>query len=186
MLQEIHLVTLQELQGSHTIRPDKLGGGFFLGLSERIERLVSGGGKASLQKLDSELVQAIGSLYQNSDSDVRRSVRDDVPGEILQAYRLGQLSGMQYVSAKFAMKRVSDDFADFLSRPEYQRILETLWMGEADLQDIYSCGDEKTQTIDRKLSKLQEVGAIASVREERAIRLFLTPAARALLATRSG
>ncbi|MBK5549319.1 hypothetical protein JFU49_03330 [Pseudomonas sp. TH03] len=178
---EAPILTLDILAGPQAVAPDQIQENFFVSLAERMERAITGASRQPLQVLSIKLNDAFDISYCLAAPETRKSLRDQVPGSILQAYRLGQLNYAQSVAAKAADRRVSDEFIAEFNKPKYKACIKALWHRELNCGDLARATNESEENISRKLKLLRELGVTDFWREGTSLYNFLTPAARALV-----
>jgi DNA-binding transcriptional ArsR family regulator len=175
------VLTLDLLASPSAVAPDKIQEGFFLSLAQRIERTITGASRQPLHALSIKLNEAFDYSYTLADDETRKSLRDQIPGAILQAYRLGQLNYAQSVVSKAVDKRVSDQFLAEFKKDKYKDIIKALWHEELKCGALADATGESDENTSRKLKKLRELGITDFWREGTSIYNFLTPAAKSIV-----
>lgn len=175
------ILTLDLLASPSAVAPDKIQEGFFLSLAQRIERSITGASRQPLQALSIKLNEAFDYSYILAEDETRKTLRDQLPGAILQAYRLGQLNYAQSIVSKAVDRRVSDQFLAEFKKDKFKDIIKLLWHDELKCGALVDATGESGESISRKLKKLREVGITDFWREGTTIYNFLTPAAKALV-----
>ncbi len=180
-MSKAQVLTLDLLASSSAVAPDEIQEAFFLSLAQRIERAITGASRQPLQALSIKLNEAFDYSYSLAADETRKFLRDQIPGPILQAYRLGQLNYAQSIVSKAVDRRVSDQFLAELRKDKFKDIIKLLWHDELKCGALASATGESDESISRKLRSLREVGVTDFWREGTSIYNFLTPAARALV-----
>jgi len=177
---EAPVITLSSLAQPHSVAPDALPESFFVALSERMERVLTGASRQPLSTLATKLDHAFEYTYQQAALETRKTLRDQQPGSVLQAYRLGQLSYAQALASKAVDRRVPDEFLTMVSDFKYIQLITALWHRDLNGKDLAAAVGESEESISRKLQLLREMGITDFWREGRQVFNHLTPAARAV------
>jgi len=173
------VITLDDLAQNNDVAVDALPQSFFVALSERMERALTGNSRQPLITLSGKLDEAFDHIYKRAAVEVRKALRDEQPGPLLQAYRLGQLSYAQALASKAMDRRVPDEFISLINDAKYLPLISALWQRDLNGRDLASQVGESDESISRKLSLLRDKGITDFWREGRQVFNHLTPAARA-------
>jgi DNA-binding transcriptional ArsR family regulator len=155
-------------------------------IAQRIDHAYAGT-KAELQELDHQLVAAFRQVFVGSAPDVRSTLmanenKDD--SELMQAFRLGQLSFAQELVSMITAHRAEDDFIPRLQaesvKPVVTALKDGLLWGMTRIQLVEATGlDESAVTV--QIQELKEIGAVDFRYGSQNVEYFLTPVAESVV-----
>jgi len=178
-MSEAPIITLDSLAENAEVTADALPQSFFVALSERMERALTGSSRQPLIALSTKLDAAFEGTFKQSALETRKTLRDEQPGSLLQAYRLGQLSYAQSLASKAVDRRVPDEFIAMVNDIKYLPLIKAIWHRDLNGRDLARAVGESEESVSRKLNVLREAGVTDFWREGRQVFNQLTPAARA-------
>lgn len=173
---------LQDIQRTLTQTSD-LPNGLLSAIAERLDEAIGGESRAPLDALAAQLGALFEQLLRLAPDAAVLAVRQAPASGAAEAaaYTLGQVSFAQLLAAQAAERRVNDDFHLLLQDSRYKTYVEALAKKDMTGKELAALGEERVETVSRKLKLLREQGVADFRREGTCFYNFLTPAARSLV-----
>lgn len=157
--------------------------GIMMAIADHLEEAISASSRKPLKALSDQLQELFNLLLRLAPHAAVNAIRNPAIRRTSEyaAFTLGQISFAQLLAAQTSEHRADDNFLATVRDYRYEKYINALYQRDYTGVELSRVGNERVETVSRKLKDLRELGITDFRREGNRIVNFLTPAARSVV-----